>query len=272
MLRPYLAILSLRFRETAQYRAAAWAGVFTQVVFGFIIFMSLEAFAASNPAAAPMSRQALLAYVWLGQAFLALLPWNVDKDVVAMVKTGAVAYELARPIDAYTLWYCRTLGWRLSAATLRCIPLILIVAVAFPLVGLEEYAMPAPPSAAAAAAFVLAMPVAVVLGIALTMLMQVTILWTLQVDGVQRIVPAFIVLLAGVIVPLPMFPDWAQPVLYLLPFRGVVDVPYRAYSGDLPPAEALPAVGLALAWTVALVLLGRAIMARGFRRVVIHGG
>src|SRR5690606_31645455 len=162
--------------------------VFTQIVFGFIILMSLRAFMRSNPAAAPMTPDQVVAYVWLGQAFLALLPWNADRAIMAMMRTGSIGYELARPIDTYTLWFLRTLGWRTSAATLRCIPLLVIVTAVFPFVGLGEHALPAPPSLAAAAAFLAAMTVAVVLGIAITMILHVLILYTANIDGVVRII------------------------------------------------------------------------------------
>jgi ABC-2 type transport system permease protein len=268
----YLAVLGVRVREIAQYRAAAWAGVFTQVVFGFIIFMTLTGFSASRPERVPMTSSELLAYVWLGQAFLGLLPWTVDKDVVQMVKTGSVAYELLRPLDLYGYWFCRALGWRLSATALRALPLLVLVSVIFPLVGLDEYAMPAPPSWACAGAFVVCFIVAVPLGIAITMSMQVTILWSLRADGIQRIVPGVVLLCGGMVIPLPMLPSGLQAVFYWLPFRGVVDVPYRAYSGSLAPGEALSAAFLSAAWGVALVFLGRHVMRRGLGRVVVQGG
>lgn len=270
-MRPYLAVLTLRLREVSQYRAAAWAGVFTQIVFGFIIFMSIDAFFAADPSRAPMSRDELIAYVWLGQAFLALLPWNIDRDLAAMTRTGTLAYELSRPLDLYALWYFRTLGWRLAATALRSVPLLTIV-IAFRFVGLERYAMTPPPSVGSAVAFVCAMLVAIPLGVALTMLMQVTILWTQSIDGVQRIAPAIIMLCAGMIIPIPVFPRAIQLVLYALPFRGTVDLPYRAYSGSIAPEATIAPILASIAWTVALIALGRLIMLRGFKRIVIHGG
>ena len=268
----YLAVLGVRLREVSQYRAAAWAGVFTQVVFGFIILMSLEAFSKTRPERAPMSQAELLSYVWLGQAFLGLLPWNTDRDIGDLMKTGGVAYELLRPLDIYTFWFCRILGWRLAATALRCVPLLVLVSVVFPLVGLEVYALPAPPSVACAGAFSLALGAAVPLGVALSMLIQVTILWSLKVDGMQRIGFAIITLCGGMLVPLPMLPEAVQRVLYVLPFRGVVDVPYRAYSGNLAPVEAVLSALASLVWSVVLVLGGRALLARGLKRVVVHGG
>ena len=271
-MRAYFAVLTLRFREGTQYRAAAWAGVFTQVVFGFIIFMSLDAFRLSNPARSPMTRGELLAYTWMGQAFFALLPWNVDRDVAAMVRSGNVVYELCRPIDAYALWYFRALGWRTSAAALRCAPLLAIVTLGFHLIGLDDYVLPAPPNLETALAFALAMPVSVLLGIAITMLLQVTVLWTHNVEGVQRMGPAVVLILSGAIVPLPMFPDSVRPWLEALPFRGVVDVPYRTYSGSLPPGESVLCTLQSCAWCIALIWIGRRIMRRGFRRLLVFGG
>ena len=38
-MRPYLAIVSARFRMLLQYRAAAIAGLWTQVFFGLVLIM-----------------------------------------------------------------------------------------------------------------------------------------------------------------------------------------------------------------------------------------
>jgi viologen exporter family transport system permease protein len=268
----YAVLIGVRLREAAQYRAAAWAGVFTQVMFGFIILMTLEAFSTTRPERAPMTREQLVAYVWLGQAFLALLPWTVDRDVVHMVRTGTIAYELLRPLDLYAFWFCRTLGWRVAATTLRAIPLLLLVGVLFRLIGLDAYALPPPPSWSSAAAFLLSFAVAVPLGIVLTLLVQITILWSLRIDGITRLAPALVLVCGGMTIPLPMLPPSAAAVLYFLPFRGVVDAPYRAYSGSLPPREALLAALVSAGWVLLLVLGGRVLMRRGLRNAVVHGG
>jgi ABC-2 type transport system permease protein len=85
------------------------------------------------------------------------------------------------------------------------------------------------------------------------------------------IVIAILVVL-GMIVPLPFFPDGWQPVLNVLPFRGLGDVPYRMFSGHLPLAELPLLLAHQLAWTAALVLLGRWLLSRAQRRLVVQGG
>lgn len=112
-LRPYRAIVSARFRVLLHYRAAAIAGVWTQVMFGLVLVMIYEGFYRSSSAAAqPMAFSQVASYVWLNQALIAMLPWNTDPEVRAMVRSGGVAYELCRPVDLYGLWFVRVLAWR----------------------------------------------------------------------------------------------------------------------------------------------------------------
>ena len=40
------------------------------------------------------------------------------------------------------------------------------------------------------------------------------------------------------VIPLPLFPDWAQPVLHALPFAGLMDLPARIYTGNIPAGQA----------------------------------
>ena len=54
-LRPYSAIVSARFRMLLQYRAAAVAGLWTQVFFGFVLLMIYEAFYGSTAVPPPMT-------------------------------------------------------------------------------------------------------------------------------------------------------------------------------------------------------------------------
>jgi len=261
---PYLAMFGARFRMMLQYRAAAFAGMATQVFFGLIFVQVYEAFYRATTAPQPMSFPEVRTYVWLGQALLAMLPWNVDRDIRDMVRSGGVGYELLRPIDLYALWYCRALAWRVAPTLLRSVPL---AALAIPFLG-----MGLPPSPTSACAWALSMLGALVLGCAITTLMNISLLWTLSGEGIAQLVPVLVLVFSGMLVPLPLYPAWLQPLLNALPFRGLVDIPYRLYLGHLPPEQALPLFGHQAAWTVLLVLLGRWLLACGTRRLVIQGG
>ena len=260
----YWAVASARFRELLQYRAAAVAGMGTQLFWGLIRVMIFEAFYRSSDATQPMEIGEVTTYVWLGQAFLALLPWNLDLNLRNQIRTGGVGYELIRPVDLYAYWFSRSLAWRAAPTLLRAPPLIVFALVVM--------GMDTPPSWASAGAFAVSMVGAVLLTAAISTLFNITILWTLSADGMLGLAPAVVTILSGMIVPIPLYPEWAQAVLNFLPFRGLVDVPYRLYLGHIPPGELPALLAHQLAWTAAIILLGRWVLSRGLRQVVIQGG
>jgi len=271
-LAPYRAVFSSRAREELQYRAAALAGLFTQVVFGFIIIMVLLAFYGSSDAASPLGAPATVAYVWLAQALLGLMPWNVDPATAQGIRTGEVVQELLRPVETYRLWYARALAWRTVRTSLRFVPMVVIAMWVFPLVGLGTYALRLPASMSALAVFGVAVALSALLSTAVTLLIQVVMLWTVSPDGVLRIVPAIAIFLSGSLVPLPLFPDWMQPFMAVQPLRGLVDTPSRIYGGDLVGSDALVALAWCVGWVVVLVVVGRWGLAKGLRKLVVAGG
>jgi ABC-2 type transport system permease protein len=270
-MRPYLAIFSARFRMMLQYRAAAVAGIWTQIAFGLILIMIYEGFYSSSTQAPPIRFSQIVSYVWLGQALLALLPWSVEAEIRAMVRNGTVAYELCRPVDLYNLWFARALAWRVAPALMRAVPLSLFATLILPVLGLGEWRLQLP-SPSGGAMFAAAMVCTVLLGCALTTLINITLLWTISNDGAYIVLTAMATLFSGMVVPLPLFPDWVQPILMVLPFAGLVDLPFRLYTGHIEAARAPSILALQIFWIGVLVLTGRRLLAKAMRRVVVQGG
>ncbi|NJN51134.1 MAG: ABC transporter permease [Gammaproteobacteria bacterium] len=271
-IRPYLAVLSARFRMLLQYRSAAFAGFATQLFWGAIKLMIFAAFYGVATSEQPMTLSQVVAYVWLGQALLGLLPWNVDPDLADKMLTGAVAYELLRPLDLYTFWFARTVALRTATATLRAIPMVFVVAVVLPWAGLEAWALAPPPSALAGVLFAASLCAMVLLASAITMVLHVSLLWTVSGRGFNAIMSGLVIVLSGMTVPLPLFPDWMQEFLYWQPFRGLADVPFRIYAGHIASHAALFEIMLQLAWAGIIVWIGRSVLRVASTRVVVQGG
>lgn len=260
----YRALVSARFRALLQYRAAAIAGLITQLAFGFVFVMVFEAFFRSSSASQPMSLPEVTTYIWLGQAFFAFLPWNVDRELQTLVRSGGVSYELLRPLDLYTAWFSRAVALRAAPTLLRSVPFLVIAGL---FLGLE-----APGSPAAGVAFAITMFGALLLSCAITNILNISIMWTISGEGVTGFAPAIVMMLSGMIVPIPFFPEWAQSVIRILPFSGLVDTPYRLYLGHLPVSDLPLLFGHQLLWTAFFVLLGRWMLSRGLRRMTVQGG
>ena len=271
-LRPYLAVLSARYSMLLQYRAAAFAGFATQVFWGAIKVMVMAAFYALATSTPPMSFAAVVAYVWLGQGLLGLLPWNVDAELSEKMLTGGVAYELLRPLDLYGFWFARTLAMRTATTTLRLVPMLLLAMVALPLAGLDRWALAPPASFASGVAFFASLAATVALATAITMVLHVALFWTISGRGINTLITGLVIVLSGMVVPLPLFPDWAQTFLYWQPFRGLADVPFRIYSGHIPVDAAAFEIAQQVGWAAVIVAIGRTVLAFGRSRLVVQGG
>jgi ABC-2 type transport system permease protein len=267
-LKAYLSIFRLRFAVQLQYRAAAAAGFFTQLFFGFIIVMVYHAFYATSSQPQPMSLAAAVTYSWLGQALLRMQPgFSNDTEVIDMIRSGNIAYELCRPLDLYFLWYARALSQRIVPTLLSGVPLF-ILSLLLP----AGFGASPPASIASGAAWFLSIILALLLSCAISNIVTASTLWTIAGDGMQRIFPAFTMVFSGLNVPLAFFPDWAQTILRLLPFSGLVDLPFRLYLGMVPASTVFFFGLLQLFWIVVLMVIGILVLKIGKQKVVVQGG
>jgi ABC-2 type transport system permease protein len=272
IVRPYRAIFTARFLLMLQYRAAALAGVATQFWFGAIMVMAVAAFYTRGHGTPSLTLVETTTYIWLGQAFLGFLPWSVDPEIAAMMRTGHVIFERLRPIDTYCYWFARAIAWRTAATLLRCVPILVVTAVVFPLTALGDWSLRPPPSLGALALFAISMVAVVFLSAAITTLLNISLVWTVSGQGINAITNSLVVILSGMVIPLPLFPDWAHVALFIQPLAGLVDIPYRIYVAHLSGTAAIGGVALQIFWTLFFVGLGRLLMARTMSRIQVHGG
>jgi ABC-2 type transport system permease protein len=275
LLRPYAAAFASRFIQMLQYRTAALAGFATQCWWGGIKVMVFAAFyggSAMAGAAPSMSLAQAITYTWLAQGLLVLLPWLGDPEVAQAVRTGAVAYDRLRPVDAYALWFARSAGWIAA----RLLPRVALMATfaggVLPLAGLREWAWQLPPSAVAGMAFVLSAGLALLLSTAMVMLLNVAATAALNERGISAVATPVVIVFSGNLLPLALLPDAWQTALLVQPLAGLFDIPARLYFGQLSGWQALGGLALQCFWIVVLVALGRAAMRRTMRSLQVQGG
>lgn len=267
-MRVYRSVLKLRLLMGMQYRAAALAGVATQFFWGFITIMVFEAFYEYAVTAQPISLKEIITYIWLKQAFLVLVTiWFRDNELFDLITSGNIAYELCRPCGLYGFWYAKLLAQRLSSALLRCFP-ILIVAFFLP----KPYDMTLPPNFTAFILFLCSLIFGLLLLVAISMFMYISVFITMSPTGSLLAFSVLGEFFAGLIIPVPLMPQWLQNIAYVLPFRWSADFPFRVYSGHIPQNEAVIGIVIQLVYIVALIGLGRLALNSALKKVVVQGG
>jgi len=265
-MRQYRSLFRICFINGLQYRAAAMAGLATQFAWGFMEILAFAAFYRVNPAVFPMEFSHLVSYIWIQQAFLALfMPWGVGGNAVEAIVSGNIAYDLARPMNIYNRWFIETIADRVSRATLRCAP-ILIVALILP----EPFRMSLPLDIFQFSMFIISVPIAMFAVTAYCLIDYVSAFYTMS-----RYNMIFVILadfLAGGYVPIPFFPEPFRKIAELLPFVAMQNMPLRIYSGDIAGMDAVRGIGLQLFWVAAMLIFGKWLMKRSLKRVVTQGG
>lgn len=266
-MRLYAAIATRAFRRYSTYRAATLAGIFTNSVFGIIYSYAYLALWRANPTAGGYDATDAVTYVWLSQALLmtvAIWGGGTTDDLAERIRTGDVAIDLYRPVGLVQWYLAGDLGRAAYHLLTRGLAPTLVGVVLF------DIRLPAPP--AGALAFVVSVPLAVVVSFALRFLAASSAFWLLDQSGVRVMSGAFAMFFSGMVLPLVLFPGWLGTLASALPWSAIIQVPADVWLGKRTGLDLLAALGFQAVW--ALVLLGccRAVLGAATRKVVVQGG
>jgi ABC-2 type transport system permease protein len=102
--------------------------------------------------------------------------------------------------------------------------------------------------------------------------MDILTVATLSERGVNALGAPIIIVFSGSLIPLPLLPEWMQPFLHFQPFAGLLDIPFRIYSGHLGGLEATVGLANQLVWSLVMMALGHLLMSRVMTRLQVQGG
>ncbi len=260
----YLSVFRMRGKMELQYRGAVLGGFLCQVFFGLILVSLYRALYDTRPQTMPV--ETVVSYVWLQQAFFRML-LSSDGDLANKIRTGDIAYDLCRPVDLYGFYYARILAQKLVGSLLRGVPMLVFASLLPRGWGLM------PPASPSALVYALA---GLVLGLTCISAMEnITMgitMRTLDPRGMQALLNLLMMILAGNVLPLTLFPDAWQRVLTLLPWAQALDAPIRLYTGTWALSRAPQVLLVQAGWTLALGALGRLLWGQNRKKLVLQGG
>lgn len=267
-MKQYISFFKLKFSAGLQYRAAAVAGLCTQLFFGLVFIMVYMAFYGSGDANVDITLRQIITYMWLNQAFFSLIYiWHRDNEILNMIKNGNVAYELCRPQNLYLMWFTRILSSKLSSVTLRCLPLI-IIALLLP----EPYNLAGPYSFTSFIIFLIVLFLSSLLVTALVTLIYVLTFYTTDGKGVMGIYSSIAEILSGQVVPIPLFPAILKGIVSLLPFAYISDFAFRIYCGNIIGNDIWQGIIIQVFWIVIIIFVGMKLTDKILKKVVVQGG
>ena len=263
-MRLFWELSKLSFQRYLTYRAAAMAGLLTNVFFGFLRAAVLVALYGTRQEVADISVQGAITYTGLTQAVIAYLSIFGWYEIMRSVYNGEVASDLLKPLKYFTFWLAQDVGRAIVNLFLRGLTIMLIYALVF------EITLPA--NGGQWLAFVLSLILGLLVSFAWRFLVNLAAFWTPNAVGVGRFAFGITWVMSGFFMPLRFFPDWFVTLCHLTPFPAMVNTIIEVYLGVLTgPALLWALLGQAL-WVVILVVAGQLVLQAGVHRLVIQGG
>jgi len=270
--RAFWSIFRVRTAEGFQYRTAALAGATTSIFWALIeitVYTIFYTYADNKGAgaAAGLNLKQVISYSWLTQLFFLMQPMSIDGEILGRIVSGDVGVELCRPLDLYTNWFAKTAAGRLVPMLWRG-SLVLIAGLIMP----APYRLASPASLMGLVCMLLSLSAAFLLCSAFGMLactIRLNITWG---EGPTYIIMLLGGILSGGYLPLQLWPEFMQGFLVIQPFSGYLDIPLRFYLGTLNPAEGIWAIGLQLIWAAVFIALGRILMVKRLKNIIVQGG
>lgn len=264
-MRVYWEIAKRAFQQMTTYRAATVAGIVTNTVFGFIYAFVLRAvYQSVDGQIDGFTEVHTVTYVFVAQGFLMVVGGFRAGEISERVQTGDVVIDLYRPVDFQAYWLSRDLGKALFFGIFRGVPPVLVGGLVL------ELSFPSSPLRWML--FGIAAILAAALAASYRFIADMVSFWIFDVRGVVQMFVLVQLFFQGSIIPLYFLPDGFEGAVRLLPFAQLVQHPVEVLLGLGMGENPLEIFGLQIAWLVALLLVGRMILMRATRRVVVQGG
>lgn len=266
-MKKYLSFFKLKFTIGLQYRAAALAGLSTQLFFGFVNIMVYMAFYSSGSADVSISIEQLTTYLWLNQVFFALIYiWYKDNEIINMIRNGDIAYELCRPENLYIMWFIRILAAKTSQTLLRGVPLLIFVSI-----------IPKPyrllyPDIKTIIIFIIAITISSLLITSIIVLMYLLSVYTLDEKGIFTIFSTISDILSGQSIPLALFPNILLKICSILPFAYISDFAFRIFCKHITGTAIINGLIIEITWLIIFISIGLLLSKIILKKAVIQGG
>ncbi len=265
MIRLLFEVARRSFRRASQYRLATASGVFVNTVFGVLRASVLIYVARENGGEVRgFTGGDLATFAFVSQGFIMVVGLFGDPELADRIRSGDIVVDLYRPVDLQWWWLSSWIGSSAFQFLGRGIPPVVLGAILFDL----EW----PGSIGIWLLFLLSLSLACVVGFALRFCSGLVTFWLLDSRGVDQMLTITIGFFAGMLVPLSLFPSWLESIARALPFASMVQLPAEIYLGRHQGVQLLSVLAQQLFWAIALLGLGRWMLANATRRVVIQGG
>lgn len=246
-------------------RLAYWQEIGARIFFFAVVLFTFSGLwgriIGSDGTLAGYSRQQLVWYLTLTEA-ITLSGTSLIQEIEQDVKSGQIAYLLAKPLNYLLYQAAHYLGEMLVATTLN---LLAGGLVAWALVGLPAIALPNVSQA------LILIALGAVVRFCLLAAIGLLSFFVEESRPFYWIYSKLIFTLGGLFIPIDLYPEFFRKLAAVLPFQTITYGPARAFiAGDWQ--QFVSSANTALLWCLLLGALLSRQFAKGVKQVNVNGG
>lgn len=261
-LRLFLQVASMEARKNMSYRVDFWINAVVGFVVNLLVvwFLWKAIFAESGEAViGGFTFEGMIYYYILVLLIGKVVRGNeFEAGLAEDIYQGSLTRYLVYPSSYFAFRYAQQLG----AMVVGFAQLVVFGAIAPWVVALPDTMNVGAASIAMALGGILA---AHFLNFTLIYPVHGVAFWADQVWSLNVVLRLVLMLFGGMLMPLTLYPSWAQDLLMLTPFPYLFYVPVRVLMGEVGVVEWLGGLAIVSLWAGVLGAIGRMVWGRGYR-------
>ncbi|CAN5366191.1 ABC-2 family transporter protein [soil metagenome] len=263
--RTYRRLFVAGFRRQSTYRLAALGGLIANTTFGLLKVAIL--FATVRAAGGELNGYdvgAISAYIWISQGMLGSVNLNGRTDIATRIKDGGVVVDFLRPLNVQAASIATEVGQSVFALIPRGLPTVSI--------GVFVVGMSLPSSPVGYLVGAVSLLLGITVSATTVYLVAAAGFWLVETRGVQVLYMVVSGFLAGLFVPIDLFPTWLRVLAEVTPFPSMLMYPVDVLSGRVTGLSALGLVGLQVLWLLVTAAVGHQMTRSGRHKLEVQGG
>ncbi|MNI03237.1 hypothetical protein D3C73_561340 [compost metagenome] len=264
MLSAYLELIRIRFLMMLAYRVNYYSGILIYALNIGSYYFLWKAIFGTQETLGGLTLTQMTTYVvisWMGRAFYFN---NLDREIASEIRDGSVAIQFIRPYNYVMVKIMQGLGEGLFRLLLFTTPGMIIVSLLFPI--------ELPTDITLWLIFLLMLFMSFLINSQINIITGLFAFFLENNEGLMRMKRVAVDLFSGLVIPISLFPGWAEKLLQLLPFQAITYLPGSVFTGKVTGAAVYSVLGLQVLWFVLLIIPMYVLWIKARTRLFVQGG
>ncbi len=185
---------------------------------------------------------------------------HIDEDVaIRDIREGQLTAYVLKPFSYFWSKFLSEIGWRIMQGFFAL--LVLLIFFMF-----FKNIITFPNTVLGIISTILIVILALLISFVFKMILGLTAFWFVDFWGLQQLVEVVLIVLAGIIIPIELYPGWLKNIALSTPFPYMVYYPILSFQSRLINAEIINVILIQLFWILLLSLFYKFLWSKGIKK------